>query len=124
MSYKLSEQSTTRLMTCDERLRSIVTEVSKRLNISVLEGHRGQAAQDLAIAQGRSQTPWPTSKHNKQPSLAVDVVPYPVDWKNESAFNILAMEMAFEAGKQGVRLRWGGTFKSFRDLPHFELELA
>lgn len=122
MATKLSATSLMRLSTCDERLKKIVLKVSETFDFTVLEGHRNQAAQDLAVKQGRSKAPWPTSKHNSMPSKAVDLAPWPVDWKNEAAFNALAMAMAFEAGKQGVAIRWGGTFKSLRDLPHFELE--
>lgn len=123
-SNKLSNTSLSRLATCDERLQKVVTAVAAYFDFTVLEGHRGQAAQDLAVQQGRSQTPWPKSKHNSVPSRAVDLAPYPIDWKNEAAFMALAWAVAFEAGKLGIKIRWGGTFKTLRDLPHFELEGA
>lgn len=130
MSYTLSESSRTRLMSCDERLRKIVNEVSKHINITVLEGFRPKAAQDLAVAQGRSKTTWPNSKHNEQPSLAVDIAPYPIDWNDTARFYYLAGFMKAVAIQHGVKLRYGGDWDSdndlkeekFKDLPHFELE--
>lgn len=126
----LGATSLMRLSTCDERIKSIVLEVSKHFNVTVLEGHRGQAAQDLAVQQGRSKTPWPTSKHNSMPSKAVDIAPYPIDWSDTARFHLLAGAMLLVASQQGVKLRYGGDFNrngnlkddAFKDLPHFEID--
>jgi peptidoglycan L-alanyl-D-glutamate endopeptidase CwlK len=81
------------------------------------------------VVEGKSKTRWPTSKHNAVPSLAVDLVPCPVDWKDRERFILLAGIVIGIAWKLGIPVRWGGDWDgdsniaehSFQDLPHFEL---
>jgi peptidoglycan LD-endopeptidase CwlK len=128
--YKLGATSLMRLATCDERLKDVILEVSKHFDITVLEGHRNEAAQTLAVQQGRSKTPWPTSKHNSMPSKAVDIAPYPIDWNDTARFHYLAGLVRGIAISKGVKIRYGGDFNrdnnlkndSFKDLPHFEID--
>lgn len=125
----LSKTSQQRLSTCDPRLQVIVIAAIKRIDFTVLCGHRGQQDQDDAVARGFSKTPWPKSKHNSLPSAAVDLAPYPIDWHNLDRFKALAMIMIDEAHKAGTKIRWGGDFNrnglpddKFIDMPHFELD--
>lgn len=61
--------------------------------------------------------------------MAVDVVPYPVDWQDRDRFHYFAGFVLGMATARGVKLRWGGDWDSdtevddnvFDDLPHFEL---
>jgi peptidoglycan L-alanyl-D-glutamate endopeptidase CwlK len=110
-----------RLSTCHDKIKEIIFEAINHFDFTVLEGHRGEAAQNLAVAQKRSQTPWPKSKHNSMPSKAIDIAPYPIDWKNIERFKELGALMKKIAAEKGIALRWGGDFKSFKDYPHFEL---
>lgn len=110
-----------RLTTCDPRLQELFLEVVKHRDCSVLEGYRPQDAQDKAFAEGKSKTPWPNSKHNKAPSLAVDVMPYPIDWSDKNRLIEFAGFVLGVASQKGIRVRWGGHFKSFFDGPHWEL---
>jgi peptidoglycan L-alanyl-D-glutamate endopeptidase CwlK len=121
MAYQFGATSLMRLSTCDEKLKEILFEAIKHFDFTVLEGHRGEAAQNLAVQQGRSQTPWPTSKHNSMPSKAVDIAPYPIDWKNIERFKELGALIKKVAAEKKIKIRWGGDFKSFKDYPHFEL---
>lgn len=122
------------LATCDDRLQRVMEAAIQHIDFSVLEGHRGQADQDRAVAEGNSKTPWPGSKHNSVPSLAVDIAPYPVDWsdtpKARERFVYLAGVVMTCAKQLGIRLRWGGDWNgnddmrdepAFRDYPHFEI---
>jgi peptidoglycan L-alanyl-D-glutamate endopeptidase CwlK len=126
---KLGATSLMRLSTCHDLIKIVILEVSKHIDITVLEGHRNEAAQDLAVAQGRSKTPWPTSKHNLMPSKAIDIAPYPVDWSDVARFNYLAGFVKGIAAAKGIKIRWGGDWDSdnnlkeeaFKDLPHFEV---
>ena len=77
---KYSERSQSRLMTCHPDLRKVMNEVIKVMDVSILEGHRNAAKQQEAFLAGKSKAQWPYSKHNKLPSMAVDVAPYPIDW--------------------------------------------
>lgn len=128
-----SQKSRDQLATCDERLQRVANRAIKVMDFTVVEGHRGQEAQDIAVAKGLSQVPWPKGKHNKSPSQAMDCAPYPIDWSNKAEahqrFCLLAGIMLMAAEVEGVKLRWGGDWDSdrdtrderFRDLPHFEV---
>ena len=124
-----SARSELRLGSCDPRLQEICHEAIKIIDFSVIEGHRSEARQNDAYDAGRSKLKWPESKHNQVPSLAVDIVPYPVDWEQHSRFYVLAGVMFACAHKLGYKLRFGGdwdmdgehTDQTFHDLPHFEI---
>ncbi|GAF91804.1 unnamed protein product, partial [marine sediment metagenome] len=68
--------------------------------------------------------------HNSMPSKAVDLAPYPVDWKDAQAFVYLAGFVVGIGAMMGIRLRWGGDWdsdrqtddESFRDLGHIEID--
>ena len=79
MSYKYGRRSKERLETLDCRLRDVLMEAIKDMDITILQGHRGKAEQDKAFAEGRSKLKFPQSKHNRSPSMAVDCAPYPID---------------------------------------------
>ena len=72
---------------------------------------------------------YPKSKHNRQPSLAADVIPYPVDWEDSKRFYHFAGFVEGIAAAKGIKIRWGGDWdgdrsfadQNFHDLPHFEL---
>jgi len=118
-----------RLETCDDRLQKICNDVIKLYDFTVLEGHRDEREQNDLFAQGRSKVEWPNSKHNSNPSKAVDLAPWPIDWNNRERFFLLAGLMAATAESHGVKIRWGGAWKglgntkdqTFWDLPHFEI---
>lgn len=134
-----SKQSAERLATCDQQLRDLFNEVVKHFDCTILEGHRVKEAQDKYVAEGKSKTPWPTSKHNKIPSKAVDAVPYPVRWgvagtpeqrrKDIARFYMFAGFVKGIAASMGIKIRWGGDWdgdhdfndQNFDDLPHFEV---
>jgi peptidoglycan L-alanyl-D-glutamate endopeptidase CwlK len=104
-------------------------EVIKHYDCSVIEGHRPQSEQDAAYHSGKSKVQWPNSKHNSTPSMALDVVPYPIDWNDTKRFYYFGGFVKGVAAKLGLDIRWGGDWdsdndfkdQSFHDLPHFEL---
>jgi hypothetical protein len=124
-----SRRSLDRLNTCDARLRVIFNQVIKHFDCTVLEGHRGEEAQNEAFRQGHSQLQWPDGKHNAWPSQAVDVAPYPIDWEDRERFTYFAGFVMGIAISQGIKIRWGGDWNMdmdlkdnrFDDLVHFEL---
>lgn len=116
-----SDRSRERLNTCDERLQRLFNEVVKHFDCTILEGYRDEEKQEKAYREGRSKVRYPDSKHNRYPSKAVDCVPYPVDWDNLPRFHEFAGFVQATAIAQGIKVRWGGHFKSFFDGPHFEL---
>lgn len=110
-----------RLATCDPRLQELFNDVVEFADCSILVGHRGKEAQDMACAAGNSRTPWPTSNHNCSPSRAVDVAPWPIQWEDIEGFRVFAAYVKSRAAALGIGIRWGGDFTTIKDYDHFEL---
>lgn len=125
-----SKRSLSALATLHPDLQRLLQEAIKHVDFVVLEGHRDKVAQNAAVAAGKSKTPWPKSKHNSKPSLAVDIAPYPVSWSDRERFYHLAGFIKATAIMLGINLRWGGDWDSdgdfrdqtFDDLPHYEIK--
>ena len=123
------KSSQDKLATCDPRLQKVFNEVIKYFYCTVIEGHRGEEAQNKAFAEGKSKLKYPQGKHNKTPSLAADVLPYPIDWNDTNRMRYFAGFVVGIAATMGIKLRWGGDWNqntelkdnSFNDLPHFEI---
>ena len=128
---KYSDRSKTALATCHPELQRLFYKVlAYDYDHAILEGHRGREAQNEAYRTGKSKLRYPYSKHNQEPSLAVDVAPWPIDWNDSHRFYHFAGFVLGIAAALNIRLRWGGDWDSdfdlrdqtFFDLPHFELE--
>lgn len=127
---KFSNLSLKKLETCDERLQRVFKEVVKHWDCTIVCGFRGQEEQDEAFRAGLSKKKWPQGEHNKTPSKAVDVVPYPVNWKDANQMRVFAGFVMGIAAGMGLKVRWGGDWDSdhdlndqtFNDLPHYEIE--
>lgn len=131
---RFGSASETQLATVDSRLVRVCREAIKYFDFAVIEGHRGKAAQNAAFAKGASKLRWPNGNHNSLPSKAVDLAPYPIDWKDgelpHARFAVLAGVMKVCAQQLGVRIRWGADWnrnwdprdESFLDWGHFEID--
>lgn len=125
-----SKKSLDKLSTCHPDLQKLFQEVVKHYDCTILCGYRSQKDQEQALKEGNSKLGWPNSPHNKSPSLAVDVVPCPIDWNNTKAFYHFAGFVRATALQMGINLVWGGDWDSdfdlidqkFNDLPHFEIK--
>jgi peptidoglycan L-alanyl-D-glutamate endopeptidase CwlK len=117
-----SSHSKKALLTCDERLQEILHRAIKEMDFSVLEGHRGETAQNYAFDNGFSRLKFPKSKHNVMPSLAVDIAPYPIIWKDALRFVQLSQIVKRIASGLFIEIIWGGDWSKFIDLPHWELK--
>lgn len=130
-----SQRSRANLGECHPDLQTLFAEIVKHFDCAVIEGHRPQEEQDRAFHGGKSTLRWPDSKHNKTPSMAADVAPWPVDWNDTKRFYwfggfVLGVAAKLhDGGDMAHRVRWGGDWdgdttwkdQSFHDLPHFEL---
>jgi peptidoglycan L-alanyl-D-glutamate endopeptidase CwlK len=127
---QFSEKSLARLKTCHVDLQRLFNAVVEHFDCTVLCGHRGRAEQNDSYRRGRSRLKYPHSRHNKKPSLAVDVAPYPLDWEDRERFCLFAGYVLGVADSMGISIRWGGDWNKnmlvgdnrFDDLPHFELD--
>lgn len=99
-------------------------------DITILEGFRDEEQQNQMVAAGKSQLAWPKSRHNSEPSMAVDVAPYvggiSWDWLDYHPLAEHIKTVWQRIQMDGVTtgqydLEWGGDWKSFRDGPHWQL---
>lgn len=126
---QLGQTDAARLATCHERLRALVLYLAEHAPVRVLCGHRSKAEQAIAFATGKSKVQWPSSKHNREPSMAVDILPAPVDWDDRERMTLYAGFVLGVAAQMGIDIRWGGDWdhdmdvkdNRFDDLCHFEL---
>jgi peptidoglycan L-alanyl-D-glutamate endopeptidase CwlK len=122
---------------CHEDLQLLLDTIIKYYDCSVICGYRNKEDQNAAYnaKPKRSKLKFPQSKHNKFPSLAVDVVPYPIDWDDKQRFRdfgnyaIGVADALYDIGMIKHRIRWGHDWDSdhdltdqeFTDSPHFEI---
>lgn len=132
---KFSIKSKELLNQCDNDLQIVFNEVIKYFDCSAICGHRGELEQNSAFKNGFSEKEFPKSKHNKTPSLAVDVVPYPIVWEDTKRMRYFAgfvvgiANMLKTQNKIKRSIRWGGDWdmdtqvndQRFNDMPHFEI---
>jgi hypothetical protein len=120
---------------CPELVKTMEIVV-REFDISVLEGRRSWERQAELLRQNKSKVGPGESKHNPPDegddawlSLAVDVAPYPIDWKDAKRFIYLAGLVIGVGRTLGFDIRWGGNWdedqvilddQNFDDLPHFE----
>ena len=122
--------SMAKLQTCDQRLQKLFLEVVKHWDCTVTCGFRNQADQEAAFAAGNTKLHWPDGNHNKNPSYAVDVAPYPVDYNDINRIRVFAGFVLGVASQMGLNIRWGGDWNqdtqvkdnTFNDLVHFEIK--
>lgn len=135
---RFGRRSRQRLKGVDARLVSVLNEVVKYFDITVIEGLRSQERQNELVKQGKSKTKF--GKHVQ--GKAVDIAPYPIDWESRDDFHYLGGFVLGIAAKLGVNVRWGGDWSSpsldkdvmagreqrttkdngFDDLVHFEIQ--
>ena len=126
---RFGNRSTRELNTLHPDLKEVLNEAIKYFDFSVLEGHRNEDRQNLMLREGKSQLAYPKGKHNKVPSEAVDLAPYPIDWNNANRFYFLCGFILGIAKQKGIELRYGGdwdgdfelTDNNFDDIGHLEL---
>tara|TARA_R110000824_G_scaffold162092_1_gene337693 strand:+ start:533 stop:931 length:399 start_codon:yes stop_codon:yes gene_type:complete len=129
---RFGKRSKERLKGVDAKLQNVMNEVVKYFDITIIEGLRSQERQNELVAQGKSKTKFGKHVDGK----AVDIAPYPIDWKARDDFHLLGGFVLGVASQMGVNVRWGGDWSasslykgkrttkdnSFDDLVHFELK--
>ena len=137
--YAWSSHSLKHRSTCCRDIQRLFDEVLKKVDCRYECGHRVKVEQNRLFDLDISKVQWPNSKHNFFPSLAADVVPYPVIWPNENDgikkysldLGRLYMFVGYVKGiayELGIPIRAGADWDSdfqvsdqrFHDLPHFE----
>lgn len=133
---KFSKKSEEKLLQCHMDLQLIFNHIIKIYDISIICGHRNKEEQEKAYKNRRSKLSFPKSKHNSIPSIAIDVVPYPLNWEDYKSFYYLGGLVKatyidlLHNGYIDHQIRWGGDWNNsqkfddqkFNDLAHFELK--
>lgn len=128
---RFSNTSRERLLSCDDRLIAVCTELIKYFDCTVVCGHRTNVEQDALFAQGRTipgrivtYKRGGQSIHNTSPSRAVDLAPYRdggIVWHDENLFSEMAGMALYIALSRGTTIEWGGHWPNFKDRPHFQV---
>lgn len=133
------ERSESYLMTCERDIQLVMRQaIKKGPDFTIICGHRTPEEQYKLYQKGRtepgdivthidglSKRSW----HNHSPSRAVDIAPWPIDWKDPDRFKVLAGYILGTADAMSIKLTWGADWdhdytlsdERFVDLPHFEL---
>ena len=125
--FSLGHKSIQNMMGVDDDLIDIVELAIKitkvDFGIPSTGGYRLEAEQAKLFTAGLSKADGRVNKSKHQIGRAVDVFAY-VDGKasyNTEHLAMVAAAMLQAASQLGIELKWGGHFKSFLDMPHFEL---
>lgn len=131
---KFSHKSKNNLSTTHKLIQYVFNEVIKHVDCSILEGYRGEQEQNEAYEKGNSQVKFPNSKHNSYPSMAVDAVPFPIDWNDKTRLTYfsgivigISRVVLVGTGYEMISgIDWDNDLNirehSFLDYPHFELK--
>ena len=143
-----SEISQKKLKTCDNGLQLIFNEVIKDFDCRVVYGHRSSGEQMDLFRQGRAyiKDEWTItdrsrvvtycdgfakkSKHNYMPSQAIDILPFPIDYKDIDRIYYFAGWVKCTAKRLNIPLIFGGDWdddfklkdQAFMDICHYELK--
>ena len=146
-----SNTSKERLATCHPDLQTVFNYVIRFFDNTILYGHRNEKEQFELYKKGRTfiNGKWVKigevvtykdgvvnkSKHNFNPSLAVDATPYPIDFKDKLRIIYFAgfvkgvAKMLKEYGAIEHDIIWGGDWNNntilsdqhFHDLLHYQI---
>lgn len=134
-NVKLGQRSLDRLSGVNSSLVTVLKKACESMpfDITVLEGVRSYERQQELLKQGATKVS--VSRHMS--GNAIDIAPYPIDWKDTKRFKQMAHEMFKAAHELGIAIRWGGNWsrvdenqpypplkpghKPLIDMPHFEL---
>lgn len=127
MSYQLSKTSQKRLIGVSPDLVKVICralEITKvDFGIPAYGGRRTPEQQNALFNAGKSKLDGYKKLSNHQTGQAVDLFAY-VDgaatW-DEDYLTHVAAAMLQAASELGVKLNWGGFWRSFIDMPHFEI---
>lgn len=109
------------------RIRELMIQAmcTSPVDFTIIETVRTIEQQKINVAKGVSKTM--RSRHipscNKSGLCeAIDIAPYPINWKDTKRFKELATHIKSTALKIGVQINWGGDWKTLVDMPHYELK--
>ena len=122
---RFGKTSKKRLEGVDTKLVNILNELIKIMDVTIIEGLRTEERQKELLKKGATKVKY--SKHME--GKAVDLSPYPIDWKNRDGFHYMGGMIRGIAKQLDIKVRWGGDWDSdgdvkdngFDDLVHVEI---
>lgn len=128
MTYTLNERSIKNLKGVNIDLVEVVKKALKlaTMEFTVVEGLRTVERQKQMVAEGKSKTMNSYHIPNEFGGRAVDLYPSPGGKVNVNAppadYKAIADAMNKAAQELGVKITWGGTWKTLIDMPHYQIE--
>ena len=124
--YKFGRNSRRIQETLHPDLIALTNRVIKDIDISIIGGYRSPEEQNRLYHMGMTKLKGGDSKHNTDPSRAVDIAPYirseGIPWKRHEQFYYMS-GIVFAHWKQmtregvpkerGTLLRWGGNWGNY-----------
>lgn len=127
-NYRLSQRSLNRLQGIDRRLIDLlliaIRDSPYDFGIPREGGLRSAEDQYILFKKGASKCDGYKNKSKHQLGIAFDIYGY-VDGKatwDEEILTAIAKHILTVADSMKVKLTWGGNWKSFKDMPHFQLK--
>lgn len=135
--YKFSKNSQEKISQCHQDLQTLCNHLIKYVDFTVVTGYRSPEEQLEKYNTGKSQLK--VGKHNSNPSMAIDIQPYPLlrDGKKTvreqfyflGGYAVGVGKMLKEQGLISHDIRYGGDWNKdgkiinngFDDLYHIEL---
>ena len=130
---KFSPRSLNKLHTCHPLLQEWARAVVRKVDCTVVCGHRSRRDQNQAFKDGNSEKKWPDSDHNVMPSNAIDLAPHIAGKgiiKDPAQCAFFARQALKIAEAMGIDIGWCGdwdgdgdlTDQKLRDFWHFWLK--
>jgi len=128
MSYKLSKRSRDRLegihVVLIDIIEAAITDSPFDFGIPQMGGLRTAEDQAMLYSKGVSQCDGYVKKSYHQTGRAFDIYAYvdgKASWNVDHLSAIADHIMCVAKDKFNVELEWGGHWKNFVDLPHFQI---
>ncbi len=125
---KFSERSIKNLKGVHPNLVKLMNEAIKDTPIDfvITEGVRTAERQNELFKAKKSKCDGYVKKGNHQIKAdgyghAVDLYPLPIQYSDAKPYINLSKHIKATAFRLGIKIRWGGDFKSLVDRPHWEL---
>ena len=127
---RYGKRSKKRMEGIDSRLRKVLDELIKIMDVTIIEGVRSDENQQEYFIKGKSKIDGVTKKGQHQKGKAVDLAPYPIDWEDRDRMHYMGGMLRGIGHMMGYKLRWGGDWdmdtkvkdNRFDDLVHFEIK--
>ncbi len=126
---RFGKRSRERLKGVDSRLVSVLNELIKIMDVTIIEGVRSAEKQQEYFKNGKSKIDGIKKKGQHQLGNAVDLAPYPIDWSDRDRMHYMGGLLIGIGHVLNLKLRWGGDWdrdgetkdNSFDDLVHVEI---